>query len=275
MSIGSVVPIIITADIVRAEQFYVDTLGMSILQRTPDEGETTGLGLGDVDTLLRIESGAASPGATVFVMPCDDVIGTWLGLRGRRYHPHVPSFVGEDLICTVPDPDRHTVRLTQSNQTVAMTSEGLLELVRVSWEEFNTALEGVDSNRLVEPGAHGTWSVKDILAHIAWWEKHMLVGIDTSKDKPDPIEFNNVDRTNEMTYQANKDRTVDDVCTEFFETHVQVIDQLGRLSDEDTVGTDRTEWLGDVRLWIYVAYNTFDHYPRHAEKISEWLCVDA
>ncbi len=42
---------------------------------------------------------------------------------------------------------------------------------RAAWE---TLIEQIDQERLTSPGVAGSWSVKDIIAHITWFEREMI-----------------------------------------------------------------------------------------------------
>lgn len=46
----------------------------------------------------------------------------------------------------------------------------ILDQIRTTRQQFEEALAQVPAAHLTQPGVNGEWSVKDILAHIAWWE---------------------------------------------------------------------------------------------------------
>ena len=43
------------------------------------------------------------------------------------------------------------------------------------------------------------------------------------------------------------------------------------LTDEQLMSDDLVEWLEGDPFWLVIAYNTFDHYPRHGGRIAEWM----
>ena len=47
----------------------------------------------------------------------------------------------------------------------------LLKRVDEAWEAFNESYTGLSDVQLLEPGVTGTWSVRDILAHVTTWEE--------------------------------------------------------------------------------------------------------
>lgn len=46
-----------------------------------------------------------------------------------------------------------------------------LKEARAEWEAL---LAQVDEDRMLQPGAAGKWSVKDIIAHVTWGEREIV-----------------------------------------------------------------------------------------------------
>ena len=42
-------------------------------------------------------------------------------------------------------------------------------------------LAEVDSERMLEPGLPGGWSLKDVIAHVNWYEQEMVVLLETQE----------------------------------------------------------------------------------------------
>src|SRR3989441_12123377 len=43
-----------------------------------------------------------------------------------------------------------------------------------AWEAFEQSYAGLAEAELLEPGVTGAWSIKDIIAHVTWWEEEAL-----------------------------------------------------------------------------------------------------
>lgn len=54
----------------------------------------------------------------------------------------------------------------------------VLERIEASYRNLVEAIEGVPEDRLSEPRAIGEWSVKDVLAHTAYWNERSLTRIE-------------------------------------------------------------------------------------------------
>jgi hypothetical protein len=49
-----------------------------------------------------------------------------------------------------------------------MNKTQLLDLIQAARADFETLLAGIPEAWMTEPGVEGEWSIKDIIAHIAW-----------------------------------------------------------------------------------------------------------
>ena len=54
------------------------------------------------------------------------------------------------------------------------TGSQFLEIIQQARAEWNALLEPIDQSKITLPGVAGTWSLKDIIAHITWHEREMV-----------------------------------------------------------------------------------------------------
>ena len=55
-----------------------------------------------------------------------------------------------------------------------MSKEQILIRLEQEWKAFLDSLVGLTDNILMESGAVGHWSIRDVMAHIATWEEEAL-----------------------------------------------------------------------------------------------------
>ena len=129
------------------------------------------------------------------------------------------------------------------------------QIIDDSWAGFLEALESVPGDRLEEPGACGDWSVKDLMAHMAFWDDRAVYVADTigAGEEIEPIDWQEAN-TREATLRANW--TLEESRREMLAAHDRVIEALERHPE-----LDASVWEGD----------TFDHYNEHAADIRKWL----
>ena len=108
--------------------------------------------------------------------------------------------------------------LKYGQQTVLQTLESFPE---ASWET---------------PGACGVWSVKDIIAHLASYERVLVDILSTfTRSAPTPalntfLELGG--QFNDSEVDRRKKKTIQDVLAEFDDTHTQVMSMLGTIPAE-------------------------------------------
>src|SRR5438094_3775049 len=55
-----------------------------------------------------------------------------------------------------------------------MRHRGLLKRLDQAWAAFQQSYAGLSDEELMEAGVTGAWSVRDIIAHVTWWEEEAL-----------------------------------------------------------------------------------------------------
>jgi len=138
--------------------------------------------------------------------------------------------------------------------------------------EWDRVLSQIDVARMVVPRVAGEWSVKDVVAHVTWFEREMvgvltayaLVGSDLW-DLPG-------DERNRVIFEQNRQRPLDDVLTEARQVFDQLLAAVRPLSDEDLVDPGRfRDMPADWVPWQILAGNTYEHYRDHLPALRAWL----
>ncbi len=158
-----------------------------------------------------------------------------------------------------------------------MEKAQVLEAITSERNHLDSLIAPLSDAQLCQPGLAGGWSVKDVLAHIAAWEKRCLDGIETGLRGGTPIwpeagyTWQDTDRLNEETFQENKDRSLEDVQTESRKSYEQFLALVERLSDEDLNDPQRFPWTEGESILAFIADNSYNHYREHSEQIRAWL----
>jgi hypothetical protein len=145
-----------------------------------------------------------------------------------------------------------------------MDKAEFLRRVRDDWAAWEAALAAMDDTALVQPGFCDDWSAKDVVAHIAWYEREMIGLIDARALAGSEAWELSLDERNEAIYQANRERTLDEVREEAAEVHARLLEALETLLDEDL--NDPARFAGmpsDWQPWEVIASDTFEHYREH------------
>jgi uncharacterized protein (TIGR03083 family) len=142
----------------------------------------------------------------------------------------------------------------------------LLKRLDTAWAAFIESYAGVPDARLMEPGAMGDWSVKDILAHVTTWEeealKHLPLIIEGGRPPRYSMKYGGIDAFNARMTEQKRGLSLADVRRQLDETHRRLVDFI-RSAPEDQLARE-TRFRRRLRL------DTYGHYPKHAEAIREW-----
>ena len=142
-----------------------------------------------------------------------------------------------------------------------------------AWE---TCLAQVGKARMAESGVTGEWSVKDMIAHITWFEREM-VGVLRARALIGSDLWNlPQDQRNAAIFEQNRYRSLDDVLAEAPWVYPQLVEAVHTLDDQDLNDPSRfTDMPADWVPWQIIAGNSFEHYRAHASDVRAWLDTQA
>lgn len=159
----------------------------------------------------------------------------------------------------------------------SITKTKILEMIRNERESLEALLGQLSEEQMTYPGLENNWSVKDVLAHIAYWERRMVGWIEESlrgevPQRPAPgVPWDDLDGLNEQVYLSNLDKTLGEVLADFHSSYQQSLKVVEALTEEDLTDPQRFEWRRGDPMWHMIAANTWWHYQEHAEAINNWL----
>jgi len=144
-----------------------------------------------------------------------------------------------------------------------------LQTERAQWEAL---LAEVGEVRMTRPGAAGEWSVKDVVAHVTWFEREM-VGVLQARVLVGSDLWNLPhDQRNAAIYEQNRDRALSDVLAEARAVFEQLWAGMQSLAEEDLHDPLRfAEMPADWVPWQVIAGNSYEHYRQHTPGIRDWM----
>lgn len=157
-----------------------------------------------------------------------------------------------------------------------MNKSELLETLEDSHQELVEMLENLPEATLLEGGVNGSWSIKDILAHLTYWEGQLVTLLFQAKSgapKPGTVHFGSesVDAINERWHTQGQGRSLEMIWSDFIGVRKQTIRRVSAFSDTDLQDPQRYPWLSGKPLWMWVVNDTIEHEEEHADDIREWL----
>ena len=155
-----------------------------------------------------------------------------------------------------------------------MDRQQLVEAIRAGRARLETQLAQVKAGRMEEPALPNGWSVKDLLAHLGFWEQrivdcyHALVNGQT----PDPHSAGmSVDELNARAHTELHDRTLDDLRGFESEAYLSLLSIAKEAQEDELFDPSRFEWTQGKPFFEMIADNTYGHYAEHEPDLLAWL----
>jgi len=165
-----------------------------------------------------------------------------------------------------------------TNLTPPPSKDAFLQAVHLQYRNLLALIEPLDDARFAAPMQEDGWSPKDVLAHIAAWERYVVLRIAAHRHgEPMPLwgpDDEQVDLKNAALVAESRTLSPSEVRLDALDCHndvVATIDSLteAELLDDSLRQTVIGEWGSPV--WLHVAANTYLHYEEHIETLKAGL----
>lgn len=157
-------------------------------------------------------------------------------------------------------------------ETAVLGKVEILSRLEHAYTRLDTTLAPLSWAKMVEPGVTGYWSVKDIVAHLIYWNRHPVTELETALNG-DSVAANghkDIDRINAEAVLAYRNCSIEETLTAFQESYQAVHEIIATLPDSAfEPDADITIRLGDTIEGAF-ANNTYDHYVLHEAQIHDW-----
>lgn len=153
-----------------------------------------------------------------------------------------------------------------------MTPVDLMARIRKDRAEFAALWAGLSNEQMIQrPGPQSDWSVKDLMAHIASWERHMLENVRLLLKGEAPHIADDEDTVNAGVFAENKDRALADVRAEFAGQMALLEERLSPLSEDQINDAQHFPQLNGKPLLYPIIGDTFGHYGVHRSDLERYV----
>lgn len=155
---------------------------------------------------------------------------------------------------------------------VSWNRSELIDRIRSTRDELEALIADLTPDQMTEPGVAEEWSIKDMLAHIAWYEGEEAEFYGETGAESSPLWDEPQDPRNQILFEQNRDRSLQEVLTQFRQAHARFLEVVEGLSEEDLSNPGRfpgtsVEWPP----WRRIAVHSCDHDREHTEMTRSWL----
>ena len=157
------------------------------------------------------------------------------------------------------------------------SKDQLLQDIQVQHRLLMRTLAALGEEVMLQPGAVGNWSVKDVLAHLTAWEQLFLDWyrsglLGETPQKPAPgITWKQLGKLNRMIYEAHSSQELDEIKEEFADSYQTIVREITEMSEEMISTPGYFAWTNGYNLQGYIRANTANHYRWAKNQIHRWL----
>jgi hypothetical protein len=143
--------------------------------------------------------------------------------------------------------------------------QDLLNEAAREYKAFHEAIQGLNEAHMTEVWL-GTWSVKDVVAHISGWHREMGPALErlARGERPVPagVSYDDFDAWNAKFTTAKRTEPVADVLLDLDKSHEDFMHAAAQVPED--------RFVAGKTAWKIVDGNSAHHYREHAQQIRAW-----
>lgn len=150
----------------------------------------------------------------------------------------------------------------------------LLNRIRAGRELIAAAIARFPEDQIAEPGLIGGWSVKDMLAHLGWWEMRVtdIYGALSRGTSPRVvIAADEVDKVNERVIKEYRERSLEEAYAFESQAYRTLLSIAETAPEADLFNPYRFSWTGGEPFVNWIIWNTYEHYEEHLTLLERRL----
>jgi hypothetical protein len=152
-----------------------------------------------------------------------------------------------------------------------MTQEDLLAQIHKDRASFAATWQNLTNKQMLQrPGPQDDWSVKDLIAHLIWWENFMIERVKDKLSGGEGKRTESIDSLNARIFEENQDRNLADILSEFALNLSKIEALVANLNNEQINDTNVINIKGEALLH-YLIGDTFGHYDMHRDDLQNFV----
>ncbi|MBI3456768.1 MAG: ClbS/DfsB family four-helix bundle protein [Candidatus Rokubacteria bacterium] len=141
----------------------------------------------------------------------------------------------------------------------------LLTRGALEYRAFHEAIGGLNEDQLTEVWL-GSWSIKEILAHMSGWHRELGPALERmargERPMPQGVSYDDVDAWNAKYAAGAWERTINEVLQEFDASHAYFMQAAAQVPEE--------RFQPGKTAFRIVDLNSAHHYQEHGDQIRAW-----
>lgn len=163
-------------------------------------------------------------------------------------------------------------RIWNSNGRRQLVSKtDLIDRIDISSRALLNQISRIPEADLLAPYVLGDWSVKDLIAHINFWQEVLFRQIQSVlRNEPVPQHGDDVNAINAEVVFQSRYRSWEDISQEFQNLVREMIQIVQELPEDDLCSAGRYWAIDQEPLCHSIASETCEHYAEHLDHIRAW-----
>ena len=146
-----------------------------------------------------------------------------------------------------------------------MDRDQVLDRIDSAWSDFTNVIDGVPDELFDLTGAVGSWSVKDVIGHVATWDREALDALRQfveDRNSCSLVTWPDIDDFNAEQREVKRKSELADLRVELEDTHRELVGLLSGLPEE---------YFESDEVHERIRIDTYEHYEDHGPEIRRWL----
>ncbi len=153
-----------------------------------------------------------------------------------------------------------------------LSKQAILDRLDLEYRRLLTTIARLQPEQMLVPEVVGEWSVKDVLAHLVYWNQFPVKELETALAGEKPEYFpDDPDVVNAQTVARFADRSLDEVLAAFEDSFLNVIAAVESLPESAFEPENPLEQSLDETVAGTFGNNTYEHWPIHEAQIRLWI----
>ncbi len=148
-----------------------------------------------------------------------------------------------------------------------MNRTALLDTIAAGRDALDTALAGLSDAAMAER-IDVDWTRKDVLAHLAAWERRVVDNLASLRAGDNPDGSVETDELNDRFFQRDRERPLADIRAQERAAYDAVLTAIGDASDAELFDGRHFGWSEGDPLADWFRGNTDEHYAEHLEQLT-------
>ena len=146
--------------------------------------------------------------------------------------------------------------------------DALIAEIEAAWRPVAAILDHLTDDELLG-AAEGSWTRKDVVAHLGWWEASSAATLEAIAAGADPPwRDETTDATNARVEAEWKHAPAHAVRQFGADAHARLVAALRAIDPADLFTPGRCPWLDGDPLSAMVRGDTTEHYPEHLDALG-------